>query len=116
MRGIAGGTRCTGGPGTASPANTPGRHKQKNGPSRWHKMYRRARYVISCNQLGTAQTKDGSYRAANEWWLKTKAEVDGSPPEPPWEGLLNGEVGKTPELRQQIVTWARYNGLDALSA
>jgi hypothetical protein len=44
---------------------------------RWSKMYRGVRYLISCRQLGTAETEEASVAAANEWWRAKKAEVDG---------------------------------------
>src|SRR5216683_5833726 len=44
---------------------------------RWMKMYKGVRYVISCKALGVAENKEGSYLAANEWWTKKRAEIDG---------------------------------------
>ena len=46
---------------------------------RWVKMYHRTRYRVSCADLGLPKsdwTKEASFRKANEWWLKTKAEID----------------------------------------
>src|ERR1700689_3864717 len=43
---------------------------------RWMKMYKGIRYVISCKALGVAENKDGSYLAANEWWMNKRAEID----------------------------------------
>ncbi len=42
---------------------------------RWSKMYRGRRYVVSCRQLGTPETKEGSYKAANEWWRQKLADI-----------------------------------------
>jgi hypothetical protein len=44
---------------------------------RWWKQYRNNRYVVSCRQLKAPETKEGSYRAVNAWWLAKRAEVDG---------------------------------------
>jgi integrase len=43
---------------------------------RWWIQYKRKRYLISCRQLGSVQTKEGSYQAANAWWLTKKKELD----------------------------------------
>jgi integrase len=45
--------------------------------SRWRKLYKGERYVVSCRQLNALETKEGSYRAANSWWIAKKAELDG---------------------------------------
>jgi hypothetical protein len=50
--------------------------------ARWWKQYRGKRYLVSCKQLGTPATKEQSYRAANEWWARKRAEVDGDRAEP----------------------------------
>jgi hypothetical protein len=47
---------------------------------RWWKQYLNTRYVVSCHQLDAPETKDGSYQAANDWWLAKKAEIDGKLP------------------------------------
>ena len=49
----------------------------------WRKMYKGKRYVISCQQLGVRETKDGSYQAANAWWPAKRAEIDGQRAAPP---------------------------------
>lgn len=45
--------------------------------SRWMKMYKGKRFVISCKALGMPENKEGSYLAANEWWRKKRTELDG---------------------------------------
>ncbi len=47
-------------------------------PSRrgWMKEYRGRKYAVSCRQLGTPETKDGSYQAANAWWEAKRLETD----------------------------------------
>jgi integrase len=47
------------------------------GSRRWLKEYKGKKYAISCRQLGTPPTKEGSYQQANEWWRAKQAEVDG---------------------------------------
>lgn len=42
-------------------------------------MYRGEVYVVSCRQLGVAETKDASYRAANAWWDARQKEIDANP-------------------------------------
>jgi hypothetical protein len=34
-------------------------------------------YVVSCKDLGAPPTKEGSYQAANAWWERKQAEIDG---------------------------------------
>jgi len=43
---------------------------------RWSKMYKKTRYRVSCDELRTPRTKDGSYLRANDWWLKKLAKLD----------------------------------------
>ncbi len=43
---------------------------------RWTKMYMGRRYYISARQLGTAETKEASLNAANQWWRDKQAELD----------------------------------------
>lgn len=47
---------------------------------RWRKMYKGERYEVYCSGLGLPEdqwTELGSYHAANDWWIKKKAEIDG---------------------------------------
>ena len=54
-------------------------------PHRWAKMHKGQRYYINCADLGLPEslwTKEASYQAANEWWLKqvgTKKNEPGTP-------------------------------------
>ena len=73
---------------------------------RWWKQYRNTRYVVSCRQLGAPETKEGSYPAANAWWLAKKAEVDGQLPPHPLAHLL--------EERVRRLSWARAHGREDL--
>lgn len=44
---------------------------------RWRIMYRGERYVRSCRQLSCPEGKAASQTAANLWWAKKRAEIDG---------------------------------------
>jgi integrase len=46
---------------------------------RWKKMYLGTLYSVSCRQLGTPATKEGSWRAANGWWETQQREIDAGP-------------------------------------
>jgi integrase len=48
-------------------------------PRQWTKMYRSRRYKVSCRQLGTPETKEASYQAANDWWRNKLAEIESDP-------------------------------------
>jgi integrase len=39
---------------------------------RWTKFHRGKRYFVSCRQLDVPETKEASWRAANEWWERRK--------------------------------------------
>lgn len=46
---------------------------------RWKKQYKLQPYEVYCSQLDLPEelwTKLGSYQAANEWWIRKKAEID----------------------------------------
>ena len=47
---------------------------------RWRKLYKGKWYSISCKQLGCAETKDASWKAANDWWEKERGLADTAPP------------------------------------
>src|SRR5437764_283641 len=42
---------------------------------RWKKMHMGKVYPFSCVALGAPWTKEGSYKAANEWWLSRLGEA-----------------------------------------
>jgi integrase len=46
---------------------------------RWRKLYKGKWYAISCRQLLCEDTKEASWKAANDWWARTQAEVDNRP-------------------------------------
>jgi integrase len=50
------------------------------GSRRWRKLYRGKWYSVSCKQLGTGETKDASWKAANEWWDEKQRLADSQPP------------------------------------
>lgn len=43
---------------------------------RWKKMFRGKMHVVSCRQLGVPETKEASWRAANEWWEQQEKLAD----------------------------------------
>jgi integrase len=43
---------------------------------RWKKMHRGKLYVVSCRQLGVPETKEASWRAANDWWQQQEGNAD----------------------------------------
>jgi integrase len=47
---------------------------------RWTKFHRGKRYFVSCRQLDVPETKEASWRAANEWWERRKG-IANSPTE-----------------------------------
>jgi integrase len=47
---------------------------------RWTKKYKGQWYAISCRKLGVPETKEASWRAANEWWENKQREADAAPP------------------------------------
>jgi integrase len=55
---------------------------------RWRKIYKGKLYVISCRQLGAPETKVESYQAANAWWVKKRAEIDGQRPPHPYDHVI----------------------------
>ncbi len=42
---------------------------------RWVKMFRGHRYRVSCDDLKSPRTKEGSYQAANDWWQSQLARL-----------------------------------------
>ena len=50
------------------------------GTRRWRKLYRGKWYSVSCRQLGTAETKEASWKAANEWWEEQQRLANAAPP------------------------------------
>jgi integrase len=43
---------------------------------RWRKMHRGKWYSVSCRQLGVPETKEASWKAANEWWEQQQKLAD----------------------------------------
>src|SRR5262249_10221685 len=81
----------------------------EEGPRRWIKRYRKRRYLVSCRELRDMglhtgpDTKEGSYRAANQWWTAKRAEINAefvrtSRKPLPLEDLAASLVGTTPEV------------------
>jgi integrase len=49
------------------------------GSRRWRKLYKGRWYSISCRQLGTQETKEASWKAANQWWERERDLADTAP-------------------------------------
>jgi integrase len=47
---------------------------------RWFKKHKGKIYVVSCRQLGVAETKEASTAAANDWWEAKLKEIEAAPP------------------------------------
>jgi hypothetical protein len=73
------------------------------GRRRWAKMYRGHRYVVSCKALAMPENKHESYQAANTWWERKQAEIDGRDYQPP------------DPLVTQIATFLSRNGPEAIN-
>ncbi|WP_165073872.1 tyrosine-type recombinase/integrase [Paludisphaera rhizosphaerae] len=56
----------------------PSRYRMTWYPSarRWRKCVKGKWYSVSCKQLGVPETKEASWKAANEWWEREQALVD----------------------------------------
>ncbi len=75
----------------------------ESGPRRWRKVYRGKTYTVSCKELGCPETKEGSYRAANEWWEAKLAEIQGQTELHPHQEILD-EIDKR-------IAWAARHGM-----
>src|SRR5690348_126122 len=78
----------------------------ETGPAfRWVKMYKGTRYRVSCDELKTARTKEASIAAANNWWIKKRAEIDGAKPKSDEEQIIEslmGIVAGSPTVQQTV--------------
>jgi len=64
---------------------------------RWVKMYKGVRYRVTCEDLrAPLNTKDASYKLANEWWKRKEAELNR--PDPTTERLLRYELADLQDL------------------
>lgn len=55
---------------------------------RWRKWYKGTLYLVSCRQLSVPETKLESFQAANAWWVKKRAEIDGQRPPHPYDRVI----------------------------
>ncbi|MDR3618237.1 MAG: tyrosine-type recombinase/integrase [Paludisphaera borealis] len=62
---------------------------------RWRKLYRGVSYTVSCRQLGTPETMEGSWREANEWFERERDKAVENP-------SLKEEVAKAEKVRRLI--------------
>ena len=68
---------------------------------RWAKMYKGARYRVSCDDLGVGRSKKESYQKANEWWRAKQAEIE--------QKRVQPEHADAERVIQQRVAYARAN-------
>ncbi|HUE14747.1 MAG TPA: tyrosine-type recombinase/integrase [Planctomycetaceae bacterium] len=47
---------------------------------RWTKKHNGKWYAVSCRKLGVPETKEASWRAANDWWENQQRTIDTAPP------------------------------------
>jgi integrase len=47
---------------------------------RWFKKFKGKMYAVSCRQLGAAESKEASWKAANDWWAKKQKQLETAPP------------------------------------
>ncbi len=71
---------------------------------RWRKWYKKVLYRVTCDELGCPGTKAESYQAANAWWIKKKAEIDGQRPPHPYDHVISEMQGRK--------DWLISHGLD----
>lgn len=79
---------------------------------RWKKLHRGVMYVISCRKLGVPETKEDSWRAANEWFEKQREARE--KPEP---GEALSKAAKVQKLLQDFIGLdeeGRRQAVDAL--
>ena len=72
---------------------------------RWQKMYRGVFYKVSCRQLGAPETKEASYRAANDWWRVKLSELNGDSLR--WESakqIITSQHAKIGESHANLLT------------
>jgi integrase len=50
------------------------------GSRRWRKLYKGKWYSVSCKQLNCDETKEASWKLANEWWESQQGIADSAPP------------------------------------
>jgi len=67
----------------------------------WLKYHKGKMYSVSCRQLGTEATKDGSWSAANEWWVVKQTEVEG--PTGPESEPVSADAGEV--IQKALAGW-----------
>ncbi len=79
----------------------------------WRRFYRGQTYYVSPRQLGCEPTQQASVVAANEWWKKKKAEIDGRTIDPANRLLqrANLDAGELQRLSEEGERARRLLGL-----
>jgi integrase len=80
--------------------------------ARWRKMYKGSWYYVACSTLGAPPSKEGSFKAAIEWWKRKQAEIDAQAPEHPhagsiakWERRRGLVRGHDPKLAEELTSF-----------
>lgn len=75
---------------------------------RWFKEFRKKQYTVKCTvleeqypNLFQSATKEGSYRAANQWWQEKLAEIDRHP--------QADELERGIAIKEKLLKWANLN-------
>jgi len=68
---------------------------------RWRKIHKRQLFQATCEELGCPATKEASYRQANDWWRRKRAELEATPTHP-----LKPQL----ELLERRIEWAKEHG------
>lgn len=84
------------------------------GSRRWRKKYRGQWYAVSCRQLGCEETKEASWKLANEWWEKQQGIADSAPPTEEDRRSNAAKVWAMVEEWQQLDEPEREKLVDAL--
>ena len=83
-------------------------------------MHRGKLYVVSCRQLGVPETKEASWRAANEWWEQQQGIADLRPKTTGWPGpsrsaagagFLQAGRGRPPKAVEALLGAGSYQSL-----
>src|SRR5690348_386414 len=88
---------------------------------RWTKMYLGRRFYISARQLGTAETKEASLHAANQWWRDKQADLDHACRQnmrtpAPGEDLAGAALGGGDLFGRILEYWRRHKPEDEARA
>ena len=76
----------------------------------WFKKYKRRRLAVSCRQLKTDPTKEGSALLANQWFREKKKEIDEKQATPQHAPEVVDEYQYAMERATLYASWADFEG------